>query len=230
MSGVYPLPSLYPGDVYPDDGLGLGAVPFAQELYERTLPLAVRDKDNGGAWATYVTAIGVMFDRFEFVRDTPQTVGYGSLLDVDRAAVESLGWLGMFSGVVTNTALPDGDQREQVDATEGFHRGTLDAITRAAQRHLTGSRRVTIFERNGGDAYAVRVITYSSETPDPVQTVRDIVAAKPVGLIFTIDLLPGWIIQEMEAYYAARPAGAQQTIAGGPETDYTKLTDLEARI
>jgi hypothetical protein len=198
--------------------------PFSQELYQRTLPLAVDDAENALAWAVLCTAMGMMFDPFEFVRDSDDGLGYTALMDLDRAPADGLGWLGMFAGVVTIPGLDDTEQRERIDATEGFQRGTPAAIAKAGQRHLTGTKRVTLVERYGGDAYVLRVITYEAETPDEDQTRADLMAAKPIGLILDYVVLPGWVIDEMEAFYVG------DTIAGGPESDFSTITDFEQRV
>ncbi|MCW3040937.1 MAG: LamG domain protein jellyroll fold domain protein [Solirubrobacterales bacterium] len=199
--------------------------PFASELYyQRTAPLAYQDATNDYAWAVLCAALATMFDPYEFVRDSPAGPGYSSLLDLDRAPAGALGWLAMFAGVRTIPSLTDAQQRARIDATDGFQRGTPAAIIAAAQSHLTGTRRVSLFERDGGDPYALRVVTYAAETPSPAQTVADIVAAKPVGLMLTVQVLVGWIISEMETFYMG------STIASGPEAGYASIAAFESRV
>lgn len=210
---------------FPAPGPTGQASAFADELYRRTLPLAARDAENDMAWLVLCTALAAMFDPVDtIVRDLDEGPGYSSLLDLERAPSEALGWLAMFGGVVAIKGLPDREQRARIDATEGIHRGTPAAIITAATKRLTGTRRTSLEERYQGDPYAYRVVTYASETPDPAGTLADLLAAKPVGLTLIYDVLPGWVIDEMEAYYEG------VTIAAGPETDYAKLIDYESRI
>jgi hypothetical protein len=186
--------------------------PFAGELYSRTQPLAARDTENNFAWAVFCVALATMFDPYEFVRDTPQGPGYSSLLDIDRAPASGLGWLAMFAGVIDQYSLSDTGQRQLIDATAGFNRGTVAAIMSAAQSHLTGTRRVGLFERDGNDPYALRVVTYSAETPDPAQTAADIRAAKPIGLVLTVQVVAGQTWGDLVAEQASW-ASTQTTYA-----------------
>jgi hypothetical protein len=225
MSGQYPSGALYPGpDTYPEPASKTGQTPFAAELYQRTLPLAYADTQNNQAWATLCIAFAAMFDPFEFVRDSPTGPGYSTLLDLDNAAPDGLAWLAMFAGVIAIDGLGDVQQRARIDNTDGFKRGTPNAIAGAARSNLIGTRRVSLFERDGGDSSALRVVTYASETPDPAQTARDVLAAKPVGLILTVQVLAGWFINEMETFYMA------STISSGPEAGFATIDAYESKV
>lgn len=198
--------------------------PFAAELYKRTGPLAAYDESNNYAWATFCVAVAAMFDGFENARDTAQGPGFSGWLDIDRAPTDGLGWLAQFAGVSAQPGLTDAQQRARIRATDGFKRGTPAAIMAAAQTGLTGTKRVVIYERDGGDAYALRVVTFASETPTQAVTLAALKAAKPVGLVLTYQVLTGWFISDMETFYMS------STIATGPEAAYATLDSFESRV
>jgi len=159
--------------------------PFARELYEdRIHPLVTRDAENEYAMAHLVCAAARMIDPIEFVRDDASGPGYSGLLDLNRAPADGLGWLAMFAGVRLIDGSTDVQQRERIDGTDGFQRGTPAAIIAAAQATLTGTRVVRVLERINS-AYSLTVITRVSETTDAAATNRALQAAKPVGLILT---------------------------------------------
>lgn len=111
--------------------------------------------------------------------------GYSVFLDIDRCPAIALPWLAQFKGVVIPDGLTVQEQRNWVRTAEGQRRGTVDALVAAAKRHLTGTKTVRVLERVGGNAYALTVITRTSETPDPATTLADIVAAKRIGILLT---------------------------------------------
>lgn len=204
-----------------DSRLG-GDPTFANELYGRIAPLTTHDAQHGNAMYHICRAVGGMMAPLEVVRDDDHGPGYSSLLDLDRAPAGGLGWLGMFAGVRIVQGLSDAEQRERIDATDGFKRGTPGAILTAAKKSLSRPATPILLERYP-TPYSFRVITYTSQTPDPARVVADVREQKPVGLVFTHAVHSGWMISEMESAYA----GSTITIL---EADFTSVTNLESRV
>jgi hypothetical protein len=159
---------------------------FAARLYTALAPLALQDPQNAWSLLILCNAVGEMFQLLDdYVRDSPDGPGWSALMDLDRCPPEALAWLGQFAGVRMLPGLTDPQQRDRIRSAAGFRRGTVAAITAAAQATLTGTKTVGITERNGGDPYALKVNTFANETPDTVATYNALLAAKPAGLTLT---------------------------------------------
>lgn len=126
--------------------------------------------------------------------------GWWKILDVDQTVSEGLGYLAQFVGVKLLVGLSDADQRARIKSVSGRFRGTPDALIAAARQYLTGTKRVDLYEREGG-AYFLRLRTFAAETPDPAAVAAAILAEKPAGLILTYELAPGMTYTELDAAY-----------------------------
>jgi len=206
--GLHRLPlSGSPRLVAPDPPPALAPEAFASRLYGMLAPLA--QQDESAAWSLLIlcNAIGGMYELVEeWVRDTPDGPGWSLLVDVDRCPPEALGWLAQFVGVRLLPGTSDTDQRERIVSTDGFRRGTPDAMRSAAAATLTPPKYVVFRERAGGDAYALDVTTYTAQTPDPVATERALIAQKPAGIVLNYACSDGQtyqIVNDTNADYAA---------------------------
>jgi hypothetical protein len=160
--------------------------PLAAACYQQLRLLAPDDEALGWPLLHFVAAkIGPLEDIAEWTSDTDAGPGYSILLDIDRCPAIALPWLAQFKGVEIPPGLTEDEQRAWVRSAEGQHRGTVDALKRAGQRHLTGTKSVRVLERVGGNAYDITCITRTSETPDPVTTKADLTAAKRIGIRLT---------------------------------------------
>jgi hypothetical protein len=86
--------------------------------------------------------------------------------------------------------------------TDGFRRGTAEAIRVAAQATLTGGRTVYFRERDPSAAdppYTLQVVTVETETPDPATTLAAILAQKPGGIVLDFHTVTGWDYTAMTA-------------------------------
>jgi len=161
---------------------GLAPDTFAAALYDSLLPLAAQDPNIGWDLLIFCNAIGTMFQLLDdWVRDQPEGVGWSLLLDLNRAPTEALGWLGQFVGARIPAGLTDAQQRQFITDHSGFKRGTPAAMTKAVQATLTGTKSVTLVERDG-DPYALTVRTNAAETPNTTATQNAILSQKPAGL------------------------------------------------
>jgi hypothetical protein len=202
------LPEPPPPDLDPES--------FAEGLYVSLAPLAREDDAYGWALLILCNAIGQMFQLLdELERDTPEGPGWSLLVDLNRCPDDALPWLAQFVGVRLLPASTPDDQRARILATDGWRRGTPAALIGSTAATLTGTQRVTLLERDGGDAYALRVQTLGSETPNPATTYAAIIAQKPAGLVLVYDVMPGQSYTSLEADHASYAA---------VESDYATYT------
>lgn len=150
------------------------------------------DEANGWHLLMFLDAgVGGLAAIDDIVRDTEDSVGWRSVLDVDRASFRHLPWLAQFVGVRFRT---DDDtelkRRNRIRNREGFYRGTVDTIRSAIQAHLVGGKQVTLVERDTS-AYHFHVETFEIETPDADAVEAEIRQQKPAGLQFTYVVVPG---------------------------------------
>jgi hypothetical protein len=159
---------------------GLTPQAFAADLYQALAPLTAQEPYNGFSLLILCNAIGVMFQMVDdWVRDQPQGPGWSLLLDINRCPTEALGWLGQFVGVRIPGSLTDAQQRAWILSMIGFRRGTPAAMIAAVQATLTGTKTVTLVERDG-DPYALTVKTIAGETTPA--TSAAILSQKPAGI------------------------------------------------
>jgi hypothetical protein len=142
---------------------------FAQSVYDGLYPFQADDANNGYSLATFITALGEMFQVVEdYSRDQvisgKLAPGWSQLVDINRAPVAALPWLGQFVGVTLPDNLTEASQRQQIQQVNGWGRGTKAAILAAPAPYLTGTKTVILRERFG-DAYTYQVLTKYSETP-----------------------------------------------------------------
>lgn len=138
----------------------------------------------------------------------PTTNGWPTALDL--ASTPQPRWLGQLAGVRVDTSLTVADQRAQILAHPMWKRGTPGAIRSLAQSLLTGTKRVDLFERDGGSAWALRVRVFTPQLANPATTAVDVKAlllhTKPIGIALTVEVFPGSTyadINAKEASYAA---------------------------
>lgn len=144
----------------------------------------------------YIEALSEAYNEVDdLVRDTVvlgvDKPGWSALVDLNRTPSYALPWLAQTVGATTVDGLSDADQRTHIAARSNQVRGTRQSFIDAAKLHLTGTKTILLRERDGGDAYALRIISYNSETPDPVQTLADLMGQKPAGIILTYQHLDG---------------------------------------
>jgi hypothetical protein len=143
----------------------------------------------------------------QIVKDYSANPDWGVLVDIDRCPCEALPWLAQLVGVVIPPRHVISDQgwcdlmRNLIRDTPGMGRGRPAAVMAAAQLHLTGDRSVIMRERWGG-AYKLEIFTIADETPDPGQTLKDIITQKPAGLLLTYTTAELQYWQELKATYA----------------------------
>lgn len=170
---------------------------FAALLYDAVGPVAVWDELSGWALAHYCAALGVMFQSVQDVaRDTPEGPGWSAVVDLERCPDAWLPWLAQFVGVTVATGWTPAQMRARIAGTDGFKRGSPDALEAALGATLTGSRVVMFRERNGS-AYRLEVVTKTAETPDPALSLRALLEQKPAGIVLAFRQVTAWDYEEM---------------------------------
>lgn len=147
---------------------------------------------------TYAGGISEMFQTADdYASDGPNgEVGWSILLDLDRIPDENLDWLAQFIGVHFPSALSPDEKRDRIRNTDGWNRGTPDAIKAAPLPFLTGTKTVILRERFP-DAYSFQVLTKVSETPDAAIVLAALIEQKPAGLILTYNTIAGNDYQQL---------------------------------
>lgn len=182
----------------------LGSV--ADELYQLLEPFATRsidgqevtDEQLGWPLLTFWgTLIAPWQEIDDIVRDRAAGDGYSPLFDVQRIADKGLPWLGQLGGVVMLPGLTPDDQRLRIEGIDGINTGTPDAIAAAARRHLEGAKTVLVQESPGGNANVISIVTYTAETPDPDQTLRDIEEQTPWWIKVDYNVEDNWNFQAL---------------------------------
>lgn len=133
---------------------------------------------------------------WDVINDQDDAPGWSQVLDLDRAPVAWLPWLGQFVGVHYRAGLPETEQRLRIRETDGFKRGSVGAIQGAARQYLAGpdgtgsTATVYLIERHGSP-YRYTVTTWASETPDSDAVLRALKEQKPGGLLMFHSVIVG---------------------------------------
>lgn len=196
--------------------------PTTELAYAALGPFTTPDEKQDWHLLHYVGSVADLLDPVEaLARDTDDAPGWAVVMDPDTVPMDFLGWLGQFVGVRLLVGLDDASQRLRVRETAGFKRGTLAAIAGAARQVLTGSRQVSILERDGSP-YRFRVRTYQAETPSAAAVRTAVEALKPAGLVVTYEVVTGATYAEMDTMHgtyadmdAAYTTYSQQTLTIG---------------
>jgi hypothetical protein len=192
---------------------GLTPDSFADRLYGMLAPVAQADPTVGWSLLIYLNALGQMFQLLEDIeRDSQDGPGWSALLDLNRCPDYALPWLGQFVGARIPGGLTDQQDRAWISSTDGFKRGSVDAMIGACRATLTGTQTVLFRERTGGPttspeyAYYLSVFTYTAETPNPSATQAALLAQKPAGLVLLYSAISGSTYALVKTSYATYAA------------------------
>lgn len=161
-----------------------------EEIYAGLGPMTNGDEDTDWTLLLFVDSVGRLLHDVELLaRDTEDVPGWSSILDPDAAPVVYLPWLAQFVGVSWAATPTEANQRLRIANREGQARGTLAALIAAVQSTLDEPKQVTVDERYLDDAYRLRVVTYTSQTPDSDATLAAILRQKPAGIVLEYDVV-----------------------------------------
>lgn len=153
----------------------------------------------------YLNAVGSMFAAVEALSaDAENGEGWSLALDPDLCPPEALPYLAQFVGERLPVGLAEPFQREWIKDEPNSVRGTVPSILRAAQRSLTGNRKVALLERGGvNDPDLVVVRTYASETPFPARVLHDLQDVMPADMTLDYRAIAGSTWGLVNANYAS---------------------------
>lgn len=185
---------------------------FTERIYQTLGPIVRRDEETGWVSLHVAESLGRIVDpTFQIIRDLPGRPGWSSVMDPTLAPASHLPWLAQFVGVSFDTvSVTEAQQRQRIEDREGWRRGRPAALIDAVSRTLTGAQQVTLQERYLNDAYRLRVVTFTDQTPDAAETLAAILRQKPAGLILTYDVVVSGSIDAL--------AGTIDTLPGTIDT------------
>ena len=166
------------------------------QLFENTYPAAYADEDNDYAWQRFMLALAQLLDPVaEITRPDDGSEPWTVLASPYRCPTIWLPVLAQWAGIRRPDAMSEEDLRALIaTGGPGFHRGTRDAMIAAIRRFLppdTPDNLITFDERADGDAYFLRVFTYSFVEHDPELVRQALEQAKPAGLILDYEVRVG---------------------------------------
>jgi PKD repeat protein len=159
-----------------------GDTSFADQLVRRFEPWLTIELEQ------YLRAVASMFEEvelyaFDVENDDEFYEGWTILFDPARCPAAALPYLAQFVGERLPDDATEADRRERIADRPTQRRGTPESVFQAAQRHLTGGRLVSMFERYTGVIDLVAIRTNARETPDPAQTQRDVLSMLPADVV-----------------------------------------------
>jgi hypothetical protein len=178
--------------------LSTGAPPIATtvgaDLYAALEPLAYADASLGWPLANYVSAIGLILeDAAVLVRtDDAGNDGWSAFADPDRCPDDYLYTLAQWAGVRYPRRMSLTDLRDLIGPhAPGVWRGTKAAILASVRRWLEPGGLLYFEERADGDAYKLRIFTYTFDTLNQEAIEVELLNVVPAGLIVNYEVREG---------------------------------------
>lgn len=180
---------------------------YADDLVARFKPWLTPDLE------TYLRAIASMMSQVELYAmdwvddDGVLHEGWERLFDPDLCPYEALPYLAQLVGEQLPPGIEEAPAREWIKDNPNAIRGTNLAVFLAAQRRLTGSRLVSVRERDGAggaeDVDRLTVVTYTNQTPDPTGTEHDIREVADINLEINYVVATGQSWADVRDTYAS---------------------------
>lgn len=209
-------------------------------------PWVTPQEDPTGDHAIFLSALAAMGEQLYslimdqgYADDPTFQPGWSSLFNVLTCPAQFLPYLAMFNG----TQIPAGSSaavaRQVIQAESGMARGqgfagsystaTIPAggaIISAAQRNLSGTQNVTLFERTAADGttpdpYHFVLVVLTSQVVSATKLTTDVNNAKPGGVLWTLLQTSTWLISQLESTYATVSAA---------EAAFSTVTHLETDV
>jgi hypothetical protein len=175
------------------------------DLYAAVEPLTYADAQLGWPLANYLSSIGLILeDVAELVRvDDDGNDGWSAFADPQRCPDSYLYTLAQWAGVRYPRRTTTDDLRALIGPhAPGLWRGTKAAITDSVQRFLTPGAAIYFEERADGDAYKLRIYTYTFGTLDEAGLATELANVVPAGLILDYELRDGQTYGQLKASLA----------------------------
>jgi hypothetical protein len=181
------LPDIYPNAI----GDEASYVDFAQirDLYG----------DPDGSLDTYLHGIALMYKQADDIsQDGPNDEpGWSQIFDLNRAKTEWLPWTGQLVGYPV-PARPsdqsleeyDANQRERIITRSAYRRGEISMLFDVIEEQLNDPKRVTIYERDGGDPWLITVFVIIDDiATSQAEVLRAALSQKIAGLLMDVHFL-----------------------------------------
>jgi hypothetical protein len=164
------------------------------DLYAAVEPLTSQDESLGYPLALYLSANGLMLEEIAgLVRDDAEgNEGWTAFASPARCPDSFLYTLAVWAGVTYPRRMAASDLRAVIGPhAPGVWRGTRDAIEAAIRRYVTPGAPIYFEERADGNAYAIRIFTYSDSTLDEAAIQQELRNSIPAGLVCTYEVRVG---------------------------------------
>jgi hypothetical protein len=142
---------------------------FQLDLYNQMMPVADQDAVVGYPLKRFLRAYSLMFDQVEnYARDANDgTPGWARLANPMTTPSETLDWLAQIGGTKVPFGTKTPDKRILIRDAPGRERGTRNAIIKAVQAQLTGTKYVAFLERStDNDHFSIGVLKSESPVSD----------------------------------------------------------------
>lgn len=162
------------------------ATAVGADLYDAVEPLTDADEQLGWPLATFVDCLGLMLEvEARLVRvDDDDNDGWSAFADPARCPDEYLFTLAQWAGVRYPRRMATDELRALIGPrAPGLWRGTRSAIAAAVARYLPPDAQIYFEERADGDAYKIRIQTFSYDTADEAAIRSELANEIPAGLI-----------------------------------------------
>lgn len=165
-----------------------------QDLYDSLEPLTFADAGLGWPLANYLSAIGLILEEIALLvrADDDGNDGWSAFADPQRCPLDFLFTLAQWAGVRYPRRMTETDLRALIGPhAPGMWRGTKGAILSQVQRYLAPGGQLYFEERADGDAYKLRIFTYSYDTLDEDALRDQLLHVVPAGLILDYEVRDG---------------------------------------
>lgn len=165
-----------------------------QDLYDAVEPLTYADESLGWPLANFLSSLGLMLDEeARLVRtDDDGNDGWSAFADPQRCPANYLYTLAQWAGVRYPRRTSVDDLRALIGPrAPGLWRGTKAALIASVQRYLTPGGALYFEERADGDAYKLRIYTYTYDTVDETAIRNELAAGVPAGLVLDYEVREG---------------------------------------
>ena len=164
------------------------------DLYDALEPLTYADASLGWPLASYVSSIGLILEEIALLvrTDDAGNDGWSAFADPARCPDDFLYTLAQWAGVVYPRRMTPDALRDLIGPhAPGVWRGTRAAIFAAVQRYLSPGGAMYFEERADGDAYKLRIFTYTYDTLDEEAIRTELINDVPAGLIVDYEVREG---------------------------------------
>jgi hypothetical protein len=159
------------------------------------------DEENDFALRKFCEALcDPMQPVYDLVREHDGQKGWTVLLDPENCPVEFLPYLAQYVGVEPQPGWTEGQLRAEIKAPTGWARRRTNSIKLAANRSLTGPKRVILHERTPKPGCTL-IRTLASETPSEERTREDILSQLPAWQLLDYEAMVGVTWEDVAASY-----------------------------